>query len=181
MARLTAESGSPLLGVVAMFALLVATLTTNIAANIVAPANSFANLAPARISFRIGGLIAGALGVVILPWKLLDRYQAWLITYSGLLGAVGGVICGRLRRGAARAARRWRISTAGRRVRLSTAASTGARWSPPAAGIVAALLGLAGAGAAASCSTARGSRPRSSRLSCICADARRRRAPRRST
>ena len=46
LARLTAESGNPLLGIVAMVALLVATLTTNIAANIVSPANSFSNLAP---------------------------------------------------------------------------------------------------------------------------------------
>jgi NCS1 family nucleobase:cation symporter-1 len=92
LARLTAESGSGLLGVVAMAALLVATLTTNIAANIVAPANSFSNLAPDRIGFRLGGLLAGILGVVIVPWALLDRYQTWLITYSGLLGAVAGVL-----------------------------------------------------------------------------------------
>ncbi|PYO60284.1 MAG: nitrate reductase, partial [Gemmatimonadetes bacterium] len=92
LARLTADSRSPLLGVVAMVAILVATLTTNIAANIVAPANGFANLAPRRVSFKLGGLIAAAIGIVIFPWKLLDMYQAWLITYSGLLGAVGGVI-----------------------------------------------------------------------------------------
>jgi len=92
VARLTAESGSPLLGLVAMLALMVATLTTNIAANIVAPANSLANLAPRRIGFRTGGLIAGAIGIAIFPWKLLDAYQTWLITYSGLLGAVGGVL-----------------------------------------------------------------------------------------
>ncbi len=92
LARLTAESDSPLLGIVSMVAILVATLTTNIAANIVAPANSLANLAPRRVSFRVGGLIAAAIGIVIFPWKLLDMYQAWLITYSGLLGAVAGVI-----------------------------------------------------------------------------------------
>ena len=92
LARLTAESGSPLLGLVAMVAIALATLTTNIAANVVAPANSFANLAPRRVSFRLGGLIAAALGILIFPWKLLDMYQTWLITYSGLLGAVGGVI-----------------------------------------------------------------------------------------
>lgn len=92
LARLTAESGNPWLGLVAMVAILVATLTTNIAANIVAPANSFANLVPRRIGFRFGGLIAAAIGIVIFPWKLLDMYQTWLITYSGLLGAVGGVI-----------------------------------------------------------------------------------------
>jgi NCS1 family nucleobase:cation symporter-1 len=92
LARLTAQSGSPVLGVVATAALLVATLTTNIAANIVAPANSFSNLVPDRIGFRLGGLIAGVLGVLILPWALLDRYQTWLITYSGLLGAAAGVL-----------------------------------------------------------------------------------------
>ncbi len=90
--RLSAEYRNPLLGIVAMFAILVATLTTNVAANVVAPANSFANLSPQRISFRAGGLIAGLLGIVILPWKLLDMYQGWLISYSGLLGAVGGAI-----------------------------------------------------------------------------------------
>jgi NCS1 family nucleobase:cation symporter-1 len=92
LARLTAESGNPLIGLVSLVALLVATLTTNIAANIVAPANSLANLAPARIDFRFGGLIAGLVGVAIAPWALLDRYQTWLLTYSGLLGAVGGVL-----------------------------------------------------------------------------------------
>jgi NCS1 family nucleobase:cation symporter-1 len=90
--RLAAEFHSPLLGVGAMLAILVATLTTNVAANVVAPAISFANLSPRRVSFRTGGLIAGVLGIVILPWKLLDMYQGWLISYSGLLGAVGGVI-----------------------------------------------------------------------------------------
>jgi NCS1 family nucleobase:cation symporter-1 len=90
--RLAAEYHSPLLGVGAMLAILVATLTTNVAANVVAPAISFANLSPRRVSFRTGGLIAGVLGIVILPWKLLDMYQGWLISYSGLLGAVGGVI-----------------------------------------------------------------------------------------
>ena len=92
LARLTREQGSPLLGVLAMVVLLVATLTTNIAANVVAPANSFSNLAPRAISFRAGGLIAGLIGIAILPWKLLDMYQTWLISYSGLLGAVGGVM-----------------------------------------------------------------------------------------
>lgn len=92
LARVTAEANSPLLGLGAMFFLVVATLSTNIAANVVAPANSFANLAPRRISFRMGGTIAGLIGIVIVPWKLLDMYQTWLISYSGLLGAVGGVI-----------------------------------------------------------------------------------------
>jgi len=92
VARITQDSHSPVLGIVALVVLLVATLTTSIAANIVAPANAIANLAPRRLGTRGGGLIAAALGVAILPWKLLDSYQGWLITYSGLLGAVGGVL-----------------------------------------------------------------------------------------
>jgi NCS1 family nucleobase:cation symporter-1 len=89
--RIARESGA-WIGVVAMAAVVLATLSTNIAANVVAPANAFSNLAPGRISFRAGGLLAGAIGVVILPWELLEAYQTWLIGYSGLLGAVGGVI-----------------------------------------------------------------------------------------
>jgi nucleobase:cation symporter-1, NCS1 family len=92
LARISAESGSLWIGLASMAAILVATLTTNIAANIVAPANSFANLAPGLISFRAGGLLAGVVGVVIAPWRLLDVYQMWLISYSGLLGAAGGVL-----------------------------------------------------------------------------------------
>jgi NCS1 family nucleobase:cation symporter-1 len=92
VASITADLHSPLLGIVALVVLLVATLTTSIAANIVAPANAIANLSPRRLGTRGGGMIAALLGIVILPWKLLDSYQAWLITYSGLLGAVGGVL-----------------------------------------------------------------------------------------
>ena len=92
LARLTQQTGNPLLGIAALVALLVATLTTNIAANIVAPANSFAALSPRRVTFKMGGLIAGVIGIFIFPWRLLEQYQAWLIGYSGLLGAVGGVI-----------------------------------------------------------------------------------------
>ena len=92
LARLSEEAGSPLLGLFSMAVLVVATLSTNIAANVVAPAISFSNVSPQKISFRMGGLIAGAIGIVILPWKLLDMYLTWLIAYSGLLGAVAGVI-----------------------------------------------------------------------------------------
>ncbi|MEN8145571.1 MAG: NCS1 family nucleobase:cation symporter-1 [Gemmatimonadota bacterium] len=92
LVRLSEEQGSVLTGVLSMFVVVVATLSTNIAANVVAPANSFSNVSPRRISFRTGGLIAAGLAIVIFPWKLLDLYQTWLISYSGLLGAVGGVI-----------------------------------------------------------------------------------------
>lgn len=92
LSRLAGEYNSPLLGILVMVALIVATLSTNIAANVVSPANSFSNLAPQKITFRMGGLIAGIIGILIMPWQLLDMYLVWLISYSGLLGAVGGVI-----------------------------------------------------------------------------------------
>lgn len=82
--------------IVAMFALCLATLATNIAANVVSPANDFAHLAPKRISFRTGGLITGVIGIVIQPWKLIADPTGyifrWLIAYSSLLGAVGGIL-----------------------------------------------------------------------------------------
>jgi NCS1 family nucleobase:cation symporter-1 len=90
--KITQANHNPLLGLLSMFVLMVATLSTNIAANVVAPANSLSNLLPKKISFRIGGLIACLFGILIFPWKLLDMYQTWLISYSGLLGAIGGII-----------------------------------------------------------------------------------------
>jgi nucleobase:cation symporter-1, NCS1 family len=80
----------------AMLAVAISTLATNIAANIVSPANDFANLAPSRISFRTGGLITGVIGMVILPWKLIadpgGYIFTWLVGYSSLLGPVGGIL-----------------------------------------------------------------------------------------
>ena len=82
--------------VVALFVLAVATLTTNLAANVVAPANGFANLAPHRISFKTGGYITAGLGIAIFPWKLLESTQGyiftWLIGYSALLGPIAGIL-----------------------------------------------------------------------------------------
>ncbi len=50
-----------------MFTVVVATLAVNIAANVVSPANDFANLAPKYISFRTGGLITGVVGIFMMP------------------------------------------------------------------------------------------------------------------
>lgn len=81
---------------IAMLAVALSTLATNIAANIVSPANDFANLSPARISFRTGGLITGVIGILILPWKLVadpgGYIFTWLVGYSSLLGPVGGIL-----------------------------------------------------------------------------------------
>jgi nucleobase:cation symporter-1, NCS1 family len=81
---------------VAMIAVAVSTLATNIAANIVSPANDFANLSPAKIDFRKGGYITGIIGVLIFPWKLVadptGYIFTWLVGYSSLLGPVGGIM-----------------------------------------------------------------------------------------
>lgn len=89
------ELGGP--GVVtALVALTVATLTTNLAANVVAPANGFSNLAPRRISFRLGGFITAGIGIAMMPWKLLESAGSylfiWLIGYSSLLGPIAGIM-----------------------------------------------------------------------------------------
>src|SRR5687768_11751627 len=80
----------------AMIAVAISTLATNIAANIVSPANDFANLAPNRITFRTGGFITGVLGILIFPWKLIadptGYIFTWLIAYSSLLGPIGGIM-----------------------------------------------------------------------------------------
>ena len=86
---------NPVVLIVAMLALCIATLATNIAANVVSPANDFAHLAPRRISFRVGGYITGIIGILIMPWKLMenpDRYINWLVSYSALLGPIGGIL-----------------------------------------------------------------------------------------
>jgi NCS1 family nucleobase:cation symporter-1 len=87
---------NPVVLVIAMLALCIATLATNIAANVVSPANDFAQLAPRKISFRIGGLITGVVGILMMPWKLVadpNGYMfTWLIAYSALLGPIGGIL-----------------------------------------------------------------------------------------
>ncbi len=87
---------NPAVLVIAMLALAIATLATNIAANVVSPANDFAHLWPKKISFRIGGLITGIIGILMQPWKLIadptGYIFTWLIAYSALLGAVGGIL-----------------------------------------------------------------------------------------
>lgn len=82
--------------VIALLGVGIATVSVNIAANVVSPANDFANLAPRHISFKTGGLITGLLGIAIMPWKLLasaDTYIfSWLVGYSALLGPIAGIM-----------------------------------------------------------------------------------------
>ena len=93
---LAGKFDSKLLVSVAMIAVAISTLATNIAANIVSPANDFANLSPAKIDFRKGGYITGIIGILIFPWKLIadptGYIFTWLVGYSSLLGPVGGIM-----------------------------------------------------------------------------------------
>jgi NCS1 family nucleobase:cation symporter-1 len=93
---LIARIGSPPVIVGGALVVVIAQLTTNMAANVVAPANDFSSLAPPRISYVTGGLITAAIGVLMMPWKLYADASAyiftWLIGYSSLMGAVGGIL-----------------------------------------------------------------------------------------
>jgi nucleobase:cation symporter-1, NCS1 family len=95
---LVAKFDHPALLVVGLGSLALATLATNIAANVVSPANDFANIAPKSISFKMGGYITAFIGIIIMPWKLVADPSGyiftWLIGYSALLGSIGGVLIG---------------------------------------------------------------------------------------
>jgi nucleobase:cation symporter-1, NCS1 family len=87
---------NPAITVIGMLGLAVATLSTNIAANVVSPANDFANLSPSRISHRAGGLITAVIGIVICPWLILasagNYIFVWLVGYGVLLGPIGAIM-----------------------------------------------------------------------------------------
>jgi nucleobase:cation symporter-1, NCS1 family len=93
---LIGKFNQPVVALIALIAILIATLNTNVAANVVSPSNDFSNLNPRLISFRTGGLITGVIGVLLMPWKLMSTYgsyiQGWLVGYSGLLGPIAGVM-----------------------------------------------------------------------------------------
>ena len=94
--KLVGHFTQPLVVAISMFTVVVATLSVNIAANVVSPANDFANAFPRFISFRTGGLIAGIVGIIMQPWRLLADPSGyifdWLLGYSGGLGSIAGVL-----------------------------------------------------------------------------------------
>jgi NCS1 family nucleobase:cation symporter-1 len=94
--KLVGKFTNPLVVAVAMFSVVVATLAVNIAANVVSPANDFANALPRYIGFKTGGLITGLLGIAMQPWRLLADPKGyiftWLLGYSGGLGSIAGVL-----------------------------------------------------------------------------------------
>jgi len=93
---LLARVGGPVVVILSMLGLSIATLTTNLAANVVAPANDFSNIAPHRIRFKTGALITAGIGIVMMPWRLYNDAAAyifaWLIGYGVLLGPIAGIM-----------------------------------------------------------------------------------------
>ncbi len=94
--QLTGKFSNPVVIGFALFSILVATLSVNVAANTVSPSYDFSNLLPKLVSFRTGGIITGVIGILIQPWRLLANPHVyifvWLGFYGGLLGAVAGVL-----------------------------------------------------------------------------------------
>jgi len=93
---LMARFDSVLIILFATAVIFAAQLTTNMAANVVSPSNDFSNLNPRLISYVTGGLITAVIGVLMMPWKLMSSMGAyiftWLIGYSGLMGAIAGIL-----------------------------------------------------------------------------------------
>ncbi|WP_086819353.1 NCS1 family nucleobase:cation symporter-1 [Allokutzneria sp. NRRL B-24872] len=94
--KLTEKFDNPLVVALSLFTVMVATLSVNVAANVVSPSYDFSNAAPRLISFRVGGLITGVLGIAIQPWHLVADpniyIYVWLGFYGGLLGSIAGVL-----------------------------------------------------------------------------------------
>src|SRR5207253_916576 len=94
--QLVGKFTSPVVVAVSMFTVVVATIAVNIAANVVSPANDFANAFPRFIGFKTGALLTGILGILIQPWRLLADPSGyiftWLLGYSGGLGSIAGVL-----------------------------------------------------------------------------------------
>ena len=93
---LMARFDSVLIILFATAVIFAAQLTTNMAANVVSPSNDFSNLNPRLISYVTGGLITAVIGILMMPWKLMSSMGAyiftWLIGYSGLMGAIAGIL-----------------------------------------------------------------------------------------
>ena len=89
---LVSKFKSPAVIIFAQIAMIIATLSTNIAANVIAPAYAFSNMFPRFVSFKMGGVIAGIVGIAICPWWLMDEISNLLLFVSGLLGPILGIL-----------------------------------------------------------------------------------------
>src|ERR671917_1318265 len=97
VALITQLAGNiPVVLILAMIIIVIAQISTNMAANVVSPSFDFSNLAPKFISFRTGGMITAVIGIISFPWVLYNSAGAyiftWLVGYGSLLGAIGAVM-----------------------------------------------------------------------------------------
>jgi len=93
-AALLSRFESPVVIIISQIFLIIATLSTNIAANVIAPANAFSNAFPKKINFMKGGLLTAVLGIIICPWYIINHIIPFLLFVSSLLGpAVAIMIC----------------------------------------------------------------------------------------
>ena len=91
-AALLAKFKEPAVVIISQIFLIIATLSTNIAANVIAPANAFANAMPRKISFRTGGIITAVIGILICPWWIINHIVPFLLFVSSLLGPVVAIL-----------------------------------------------------------------------------------------
>eukprot|EP00736_Rhodelphis_marinus_P000732 Rmarinus@m.7454 len=91
-----ARIGGGAVKTLSLVVLLLATLSTNIAANIIAPTNALINFAPDKFDFSWGALATAGLAIAMMPWKLIASTGGfiftWLLGYSALLGPIGGIM-----------------------------------------------------------------------------------------
>ncbi len=93
---LVQKLASDWLAILCLLSIVLATLSVNVAANLVSAAYDFSNLAPRKLSLWRGAIIAGVIGTVILPWNLIANPKIyifdWLGTVSIALGPVAGIL-----------------------------------------------------------------------------------------
>jgi NCS1 family nucleobase:cation symporter-1 len=92
--QLTTKFSNTAAVVVGLIMVVLATMSVNVAANVVSPSYDFSNASPRLVSFRVGGLITGVLGILIQPWRLLSDPHIYIFTWLGFYGGVLGTIAG---------------------------------------------------------------------------------------
>ena len=94
--ELTRRFENPVVVTIGLVMAILATMSCNVAANVVSPSYDFANALPRWLNFRTAGLVTGVVGVVIQPWRLISDPSiyifVWLSFYGGLLASVAGVL-----------------------------------------------------------------------------------------
>jgi NCS1 family nucleobase:cation symporter-1 len=87
---------SPVAVSVGLVMAVLATVSANVAANVVSPSYDFSNALPRWLNFRTAGLLTGVIGILIQPWHLVSNPKmyifTWLGFYGGVLASVAGVL-----------------------------------------------------------------------------------------